>query len=127
MSGQAFHWIQISQEIQFKFVSQLNWNLNNFQAAFFCVKYSDAGVFSKVLKNDTFWKVSSRKRMGLVFITPIIIRSESSVISKNLRYSSKMQEIPAKTKMSEKNNSIVTFGFLEIKEWNEKIIKIFTR
>ena len=49
--------------------------------------------------------------MGLVFITPIMIRSESSVISKNLRYSSKMQEIPAKTKMSEKNNSIVTFGY----------------
>ena len=67
--------------------------------------------FSKVLKNDTFWKVSSRKRMGLVFITPIMIRSESSVISKNLRYSSKMQEIPAKTKMSEKNKYIVTFGF----------------
>ncbi len=51
--------------------------------------------------------------MGLVFITPIMIRSESSVISKNLRYSSKMQDIPAKTKMSEKNNSIVTFGFTE--------------
>ena len=65
--------------------------------------------------------------MGLVFITPIIIRSESSVISKNLRYSSKMQEIPAKTKMSEKNNSIVTFDFLEIKEWNEKLIKTFAR
>ncbi len=38
-----------------------------------------------------------------------------------------MQEIPAKTKMSEKNNSIVTFDFLEIKEWNEKLIKTFAR